>query len=222
VCAIELMQIRHIKTQSIVPVVLTALLIVSLAGISIAAEVIPPQGASIILMPLSDTYNLDKSLRGAVRFRALIRNESTETITIAHPSFCFPSDYKMGESKHFSENHGKSEILFKATKPDGTIVVLRDGFFHGFDPENTRFLTIPANETGTFDVGWFFQAAEGRWERNDEAARLFTQSGKYRIVLLFRNLFPKALLYDEKTREIEFVDVWTGEMESGQITVDIK
>ena len=213
------MQTRHII---IFTIILMALLVVSLARINTAAEVIPPQGASIILTPLSDTYNLDEALRGAVRFRALIRNESTETITIAHPSFCFPFDYKIGESKHFTENHGKSEILFKATKPDGTIVVLRDGFFYGFDPENTRFLTIPANETGTFDVGWFFQNARGRWEKDDEAARLFTERGQYKITLLFRNLFPKALLYDAKKRESRFVDVWTGEMESGQITVDIK
>jgi hypothetical protein len=213
------MKTRHII---ILTLILMALLIASPSQTFTAAEVTPPQGASIILVPLSDTYNLDEALRGAVRFRAMIRNESTETITIAHPSFCFPPDYKIGQSKHFSENHGKSEILFKATKPDGTTVVLRDGFFHGFDPGNTYFLTIPAKETATFDVGWFFLNARGRWERDDEAAKLFTERGQYKITLLFRNLFPKAVLYDAKKRESRFVDVWTGEMESGQITVDIK
>jgi hypothetical protein len=81
---------------------------------------------------------------------------------------------------------------------------------------------IPSGETATFDLGWFFQNARGRWERDDEAASVFTLRGKYKIRVLFRNFFPKAAFYDDADRESRFVAVWMGEIESGQITVEIK
>ena len=45
-----------------------ALLVVGLAGINTASEVIPHQRASIILAPLSDTYDINEALKGAVEF----------------------------------------------------------------------------------------------------------------------------------------------------------
>jgi hypothetical protein len=114
-----------------------------------------------------------------------------------------------------------SEILLKITKPDGSDIVLRDGYSHYFDPGNVPLITIPPNGTGTFDVGWFFQNARGRWEQDDEAAKAFLLKGKYRIGILLRNVFPKATLYDENTRESKFTDVWTGEMESAEITIEV-
>ena len=110
----------------------------------------------------------------------------------------------------------------KITKPDGTRVILQDGFLNGFDPGNFHLLTIPSSETGTFDVGWFFQNSRGRWERDDIAGKVFTSKGKYKIMIVLRNFFPKALLYDETTKENGFVDVWTGEIESEQIILEIK
>jgi len=63
------------------------------------------------------------------------------------------------------------------TKPDGSNVILRDGNLYGFDPKNVYLLTIPPGEIRTFDVGWFFQNARGRWERDDEAAKVFLMRG---------------------------------------------
>jgi hypothetical protein len=179
-------------------------------------------GASILLLPRSSAFDVSKVPQGAIGFTALIKNEGTTTITIAHPSICFPVDYKQGEIKRFNDSHGKSEILLKITKPDGADIILRDGYFHYFDPDNVSLITIPPNGTGTFDVGWFFQNARGRWEHDDEAAKVFLLKGKYKIRILFRNVFPKAALYYNDTRESKFTDVWTGEMESEEITVEVK
>lgn len=180
----------------------------------------PP--ASILLLPRSSTFDIGKVPQGAVNFTASIKNEGTTTITIAHPSICFPADYKQGETRHFNESHGKSEILLKITKPDGTYLLLRDGYFHYFDPGNVPLITIPPNGTGTFDVGWFFQNARGRWEQDDEAAMVFLLKGTYKVRILLRNVFPMAALYDVNSKEIKFTDVWTGEMESEEIVIEVK
>lgn len=179
-------------------------------------------GVSILLLPRSATFDIRKVPQGAVSFTASIKNEGTTAITIAHPSICIPADYKPGELRRFHDSHGKSEILLKVTKPDGAKVILRDGYLHYFDPGNVPLITIPANGTGTFDVGWFFQNARGRWEQDDEAAKVFWLKGKYKIRILLRNIFPKAVLYDENAKGGKFTDVWTGEMESGEITIEVK
>jgi len=202
--------------------VLIVLLVLSCTSKNTATEVTPIPSVSITLVSSSIIFNLNEVPQGGVRFTASIRNEGTTTIIIAHPSICFPADYKPGEIKRFSDSHGKSEILLKITKPDGSNVILRDGNLYGFDPKNVYLLTIPSGEIRTFDVGWFFQNARGRWERDDEAEKIFLMRGKYKIRILFRNFFPKAALYDENIKESKFVDVWTGEMESDQITVEIK
>jgi hypothetical protein len=179
-------------------------------------------GASISLLPRSFVFDIGKVPQGAVSFTASIKNEGATTITIAHPSICFPADYKQGQTRRFTGSHGKSEILLQIRKPDSTDIILRDGYFHYFDPRNEPLITIPANGTGTFDVGWFFQNARGRWEQDDEAAKVFLLKGKYKIRILLRNIFPKAVLYDEITRKNEFTDVWTGEIESKEITIEVK
>jgi hypothetical protein len=185
-------------------------------------EAVFSQGASVLLVPRSDVFYVDKVPQGTVEFTALIRNDGKAPITMAHPSLCFPADYKLGEIRRFSDSHGKSEILLKIRKPDGVEVILRDRCFPFFDPDNAAFITIPPNGTGTIAVGWFFQNARGRWEQDEVAAKVFLMKGKYKIRILFRNSFPKAALYDENTEETKFIDVWTGEMESPEITIEIK
>ena len=179
-------------------------------------------GVSILLLPRSATFDMVKVPQGAVGFTASIKNEGMTKITIAHPSICVPADYKQGEVRHLNDSHGKSEILVKITKPDGTDIILRDGYLHYFDPGNVPLITIPPNGTGTFDVGWFFPNARGRWEQDDEAAKVFLLKGKYKIRIRLRNVFPKAALYDENTRSSKLMDVWTGEIESAEITIEVR
>jgi len=201
---------------------LMAMLTMSCTWYNPKAPATSNSGASILLLPRSSIFDIGKMPQGTIGFTASINNEGTTTITIAHPSICLPADYKQGELRHFHDSHGKSEILLKITKPDGTDIFLRDGYLHYFDPGNVPLITIPPNGTGTFDVGWFFPNARGRWEQDDEAAKVFLMKGRYSIRILLRNVFPKAALYDENTGKSKFTDVWTGELESAEVSIEVK
>lgn len=208
-----------------VKIILVPLLMVLLASYDIGATAESRRDsnpvASILLLPTSTTFEIDQVPNGAVGFTAAIKNEGAAPLTIAHPSICFPAEYQ-GETRRFAESHGKSEILLKIRKPDGTTVVLRDGHLYNFEPGNIPLLTIPPNTTKTFHLGCFFQNARGRWEQDAEAARVFLLKGEYAISIAFRNIFPKAALYDEKAKGGKFIDVWTGEMESAEIIIEVK
>lgn len=83
-------------------------------------------------------------------------------------------------------------------------------------------LTIPPGGTESFSVGWFFQNARGRWENDTEAWMVFLEKGTYKIRIIFRNVFPKAAVYNTSADKHESVSVWTGEMLSREIAVEIK
>lgn len=180
----------------------------------------PTSDISITLIPNAGTYDLAKVPLGVVNFTATIRNGSLKTITIAHPSICFPAEFNLGNARHFKDNHGKSEILLEITRPNGIKVTLRDGWIHFFDPNSASLITIPPGGKGSFLVGWFFQNARGRWENDDEAWTVFLDKGTYQVRILFRNIFPKA--YNHAANEPEFVNVWTGEMQSEKAVVEIR
>ena len=110
----------------------------------------------------------------------------------------------------------------KITKPDGTRVILRDGWMFGFDPNNVYHLTIPPGGTERFYLGWFFQNARGRWENDAEAATVFMDKGIYRVSVLFRNEFPWAFIDSNYTDKVHFERVWTGEMQSEEVAIEIK
>jgi len=209
------------RTTPIVPL-LAALLAAGCSGSRTDARQGSRPGVSLSLAPRSASFELAQVPRGAVGFTALIRNDGKTTVTVAHPSICVPVEAAPGETRRFSDSHGKSEILLTIGRPDGTTVTLRDGFLHGFDPGNRRLLTIPPGMSMGFDLGWFFENARGRWEKDSEAARAFLSQGTYSVRLLLRNRFPRAALYDAVAGESRLVDVWTGELESPEISVAVK
>lgn len=192
------------------------------SGISTVSRTDPDPLVSISLVADSSAFDMEEVRHGNVGFTASIRNGGTETINIAHPSICLPRHFRHGQTRRSDDSHGKSEILLEISKPDGSNIILRDGYFHCFDPGDVPVLAIPPKGTGIFHVGWFFLNARGRWQRDDEAARAFLSRGKYRVRILFRNAFPVAVFYDVKRRENRTVGVWTGEMESPEVTVEVK
>ena len=179
------------------------------------------QKTSIKLSPNTSEYNINEVSKGAVRFSASVENKNNKLITFAHPAICFPADYQVGQTLNFKDHHGKSEILLSIEKPDGRIVILRDGP-HFFDPNNISHFTINPGESKLFYVGWFFQNARGRWEDDMIAARIFMGKGEYRVKLFYRNFFPKAFAYDTSTRKNQLIKVWTGEIQSNEVIVKIK
>jgi hypothetical protein len=180
-------------------------------------------GTAITLTPSAFAYTRDKVSQGVVGFSVLIKNEGPEAITIAHPSRCLPSDnLKREQVRQFSDHHGKSEILLKITKPDGTRVILRDGWLYGFDPNNVYHFTIPPGGAKGFYLGWFFQNARGRWENDAEAATVFLDKGTYKVRILFRNVFPWAYIDNKDTSKVHLENVWTGEMQSEEVAIEIR
>jgi len=179
------------------------------------------QKTLIKLNPKTSEYNINEVSKGAVRFSASVENKDDSLIIFAHPTICFPADYQIGKSLNFKDHHGKSEILLKIEKPDGQIIILRDGP-HFFDPNNMSHFTINPGESKLFYVGWFFQNARGRWEDDLKAQSVFMGKGRYRVKLLYRNFFPKAFIYDTSTSKSSLINVWTGEMQSNEVIVKIK
>ncbi|HEY5749421.1 MAG TPA: hypothetical protein VIU12_25310 [Chryseolinea sp.] len=201
------------------------------------SKVTSNHGLSIQLLSRSATFDIAEVPQGAVHFTALIKNAGATTMTIAHPMLCVPADYHQEEI----ESHGKSEILLEITTPNGAEIILRDRSVF-FEPcasaaDDLPFITIPPNGTGAFDVGWFFRNARGKWEHDVEAANVFLVKGRYKIRILIHNVFPKAMFYDDNARsggvpktvgigvvlwERVLTDVWIGEMESPEITIEVK
>lgn len=177
---------------------------------------------TVVLAPASPVFDKSRVPQGVVNFTATIENEGAAAITLAHPSICVPDGYEPGSTRSPNDSHGRSEILFTIAKPDGTTVVLRDSYAHYFDPDNRPLISVPPDGVSTIQIGWFFQNARGRWERDDEAANVFLDVGQYKVRLLFRNTFRKALISDRGAGGLRYVDVWTGQMESPEITVDVR
>jgi hypothetical protein len=208
--------------------IFTLLALVVMSGYSYensASRVIPndnvSQKTSIKLIPNISEYNINEVSKGEVRFSAFVENKDSNLIIFAHPVICFPADYQVGKTLNFKDRHGKSEILLTIEKPDGRIVILRDGP-HFFDPNNISHFTINPGESKLFYVGWFFQNARGRWENDLKAASVFMGKGLYRVQLLYRNFFPKAFVYDTITSKSRLIEVWTGEIQSNEVIVKIK
>ena len=175
----------------------------------------------ITLGPGSSEYDIDEIFEGTVQFAVSVENRGDSEITFAHPVICFPEDYRIGDSLNFQEYHGKSEILLTVEKPDGSVVTLRDGP-HFFDPDKKSYFIIEPGESNLFYLGWFFQNARGGWEDNVKAENVFNGRGQYRLRLLYRNFFPKALINDATTGKSRFMDVWTGEIRSNDVLVMIQ
>jgi hypothetical protein len=175
----------------------------------------------IKLGPQSSEYPIDDVFKGDIQFAASVKNMGDHEVTFAHPTICFPEDYRIGDSLDLTEHHGKSEILLTVEKPDGSVVVLRDGP-HFFDPDKESYFTIKTGQSDLFYIGWFFQNARGGWEDDIKAENVFTGRGEYRLTVLYRNFFPRALVRDAATEKSRFMDVWTGEVESNTIVVTIQ
>jgi hypothetical protein len=187
---------------------------------SASVAALPDPGVSISLASRAPLYNVSEVPQGAVGFTASITNDGATAITIAHPSICRPADYN-GAPRHFSESHGKSEILLKIEKPDGTRTVLRQRYTSHFDPGNVGFLIIQPGEIRTFHLGWFFENQQEKWE-GGAAATVFLMKGKYRVRILYRNAFPIAYWYDMAAKSPKVVDVWTGEMKSPECILEVR
>jgi hypothetical protein len=176
---------------------------------------------AIKLGPRSSEYPIDDIFSGDIQFAVSVENTGDSEITFAHPVICFPEEYRIGNSLDLRVHHGNSEILLTVEKPNGDVSILRDGP-HFFNPDRESYFFIEPGRSDIFYIGWFFQNAQGGWENDIRAENVFNGRGKYTLKLLYRNFFPKALIHDSSAGKSRFMNVWTGEMQSNEITVIIK
>lgn len=203
-----------------------ASLVAGCAGSSGVSSTLPDSTPlSLELASDSTSYSVEGARRGAVGFTATIRNAGSTPIVVGHPSVCFPAGYRRGQSIDARERRGNSEILLEIERPDGEIVVLRESPMSRFEPgrfDHVRFdhVRLPPGGSGSFRLGWFFENARGKWEDDREAWRVFTDPGVYRVEAILRNRWPKALIRDASGESV-FVDVWTGEIRSPEVVLQI-
>lgn len=198
-----------------------ALLVAGCAGSSEVSSTLPASSAlSLELASDSTSYDGEGVRRGAVGFTATIRNAGSTPIVVGHPSVCFPAGYRKGQSIDARERRGNSEILLEIERPDGEIVVLRESPMSRFEPEHFDHVRLPPGGSGSFRLGWFFENARGKWEDDREAWRVFSDPGVYRVEATLRNRWPKALIRDASGESV-FVDVWTGEIRSPEVVLQI-
>ena len=95
-------------------------------------------------------------------------------------------------------------------------------YMYGFDPNNSQTLLVPPHGAASFELGWFFQNARGRWEQDILASRIFQVKGKFTVQLVFRNQLKHAVIYDQDTKQTHIHDVWQGELTSNPVTIEVK
>jgi len=54
------------------------------------------------------------------------------------------------------------------------------------------------------------------------AESLFHERGPYRASLLFRNTFPQAIVNDPEVKRVDYLQVWTGELRSNEVSLEVK
>lgn len=184
------------------------------------AEQNDAQILKLTLRPAKDVYGLEEA-QGNVTIFASLENIGNEPLLLAHPNVCFPRDFQEGERFYVKEREGKSEISILISLPNDTQISLRNDF-RFFEPGNRDHLVIQPGESKEIKFGWFFPASLGQWAYDSGgplAEPLFLLRGTYHVEVNFKNVFPKAYVYDEG-REYHMIDTaWTGEIQANTIVV---
>jgi len=182
-----------------------------------SSKVVRP--VEITLVPITENRVWKKE------FTAIIQNNSSTSITIVHPRSCWLENAKQMSIKDF---YGKSEILLNVRTPKGKDLILRERLTSsGFDPSFKASLNIAPGKSESFRVWMFFETPMAKWKNDILAAKIFDDIGKYKVSILYRNVYPNAIwnLKDEdglKHKVKRITNAWTGELESNEVTVEVK
>ncbi len=178
-------------------------------------------GLSLSLKPEKESYGLEEARSGNVTLTATFTNAGEGVLFLAHPSATAPDSYTGEGSFGFDERCGKSEMLLYIKGPGGEETVLRHNVLRGFEPGNVFRLDIPPGDTREIMLGWlgpYF--ALGMWD--DIREPIFTERGEYKIRMVYRNYFGKALSFGRGTDIFEKDVPWTGEVVSNTISVRVE
>jgi hypothetical protein len=88
-----------------------------------------------------------------------------------------------------------------------------------FEPGARGHLTIMPGESKAFLLGWFGpEYSLGQWIMDRP---VFTEMGRYRITVRYKNAYPVAYIFDREGRR-SVANAWIGEFQSNTISLPIR
>ena len=151
----------------------------------------------LTIRPAKPAYDLQDATVGNVVIHAEVHNTGRQSVLLGHPNVCVPHELSAGES--FTPDPSQSHLSVRVEHPDGTTKVLWNNGLRMFDPGNRHHMTIMPGQTRQFILGWFGpEYSLGQW-KIDRA--LFTETGRYRITVRYKNAYPVAYVFDEAGKQ---------------------
>lgn len=171
----------------------------------------------LVIRPKEANYNLNEARTGNVTIIARVENSSKQSVLFAHPNICFPS--KLKEGQRLMRDPSQSHLTVQIENPRGKTTVLWNNGLRMFEPGNKGHLTVMPGASSEFFLSWFGpHYSLGQWNIDQP---VFTEAGKYRITVRYRNAYPVAYIFDRQARQ-STRDAWIGELQSNTITLRVK
>jgi len=171
----------------------------------------------LVIRSKAAAYDLKQARTGNVTIIARVENSSNQPVLFAHPNVCFP--YKLKEGQSLKRDPSQSHLSVQIENPRGKTTVLRNNGLRMFEPGNKGHLTVMPGASSEFFLSWFGpHYSLGQWNIDQP---VFTEAGKYRITVRYRNAYRVAYLLDRPGTQWAR-DAWIGELQSNTITVLVK
>lgn len=171
----------------------------------------------LVISPKKAAYDLNDARTGNVTIIARVENSSKQTVLFAHPNVCFPA--KLKEGQRLMRDPSQSHLTVRIENPRGKTTVLWNNGLRMFEPGNKGHLTVMPGASSEFFLSWFGpHYSLGQWNIDRP---VFTEVGKYRITIQYRNVYPVAYIFDRQARQ-STGDAWIGELQSNTITLLVK
>ncbi len=171
----------------------------------------------LTIRPEKSWYDLKEAMMGNVSILARVQNTGEQSVLLAHPNISFP--HILSEGQSLMPDRSQSHLSVLIENPQGKTTVLSNNGLRMFHPGNRGHLTIMPGESEEFLLGWFGpEYSLGQWMIDQP---VFTELGRYRITVHYKNAYPVAYIFDREGKQ-SVVDAWTGEFRSNTISLPIR
>jgi hypothetical protein len=171
----------------------------------------------LTIRPEESGYDLKKARMGSVTILARVQNTGNQSVLLAHPNISFPHKLRQGQS--LMRDRSQSHLSVLIENPQGTTTVLSNNGLRMFEPGARGHLTIMPGESKEFLLGWFGpEYSLGQWIMDQP---VFTEMGRYRITVRYKNAYPVAYVFDREGKQ-SAADAWIGEFQSNTISLPIR
>jgi hypothetical protein len=171
----------------------------------------------LTIRPAEFGYDLKQARMGNVTILARVRNTGKQSVLLAHPNVSFP--HKLREGQALMPDPSQSHLSVLIENPQGKTTVLSNNGLRLFAPGNRDHLAIMPGESQEFLLGWFGpEYSLGQWIIDQP---VFTETGRYRITVEFKNAYPVAYIFDREGKQ-SVAEAWIGEFQSNTISLMIR